>query len=71
MIELLIEFSSSINTQIPLWSILCAFLAGTYFIINMNFKITLLNKEIEDQKKVLGEIKSLVFALLKPEEHKK
>ncbi len=69
MIKLLnavMEFSGSLNNQIPVWGVLCAFLAGTYFIINMNFKITLLEKEIQEQKKTLAEIKSLFYEFIKP-----
>ena len=64
--KLLTEFIGTINNQIPVWGVLCAFLAGTYFIINMNFKITLLEKEMQEQKKTLAEIKELFFEFIKP-----
>lgn len=68
-IIMLMEFSSTIDMTIPFWGILCAMVAGAYFIINMNFKITLLKKEIEDQKEILDEIKELVYEILKPHQH--
>jgi cell division protein FtsL len=66
---MLMEFSSTLDMTIPFWGILCALVAGAYFIVNMNFKITMLEKEIHEQKKTLSEIKALVYEILKPHEH--
>lgn len=64
--NVLADITASFNNQIPAWGVLCAFVAGTYFIINMNFKITLLEKEMQEQKKTLAEIKSLFYEFIKP-----
>ena len=58
--------TTTIDMTVPIWGIAVSLVAGAYFIVNMNLKITLLEREMQLQKKTLDEIKEMFYEFVKP-----